>query len=198
MAPHPANDSPVPPADPNQSQLDPGWDSECQQIWQTVYDAAKPGLCRFLANKLPQMADVEDCLQSLLIKMLTNASKNTNRVPPMARRAWLFRVASNEAHSWWRKHAANQTTQSLDPTQDTANHQTSSPSDAISQTEQAEHAREAIEQLKPEWRTVVRLRLIDEMTFQEIADHLNIPLGTALTRMRRAMQHLRNELDTDF
>lgn len=43
-------------------------------------------------------------------------------------------------------------------------------------------------------RTVVLLRIEGELTFQEIADELNIPLGTALTWMRGATRKLRELL----
>ena len=42
------------------------------------------------------------------------------------------------------------------------------------------------------------MRIHDDLTFQQIADQLNIPIGTALTRMRRALEKLRNEIEPDI
>jgi RNA polymerase sigma-70 factor (ECF subfamily) len=61
-------------------------------------------------------------------------------------------------------------------------------------TLQVEHA---LRKLPPAWQEVVRLRIHQNLTFQEIADRLGIPLGTALTRMRRALERLKAEIDHD-
>ncbi len=50
--------------------------------------------------------------------------------------------------------------------------------------------RQAIESLPVEQQTIVRLRIYEEKKFADIAEELQIPLGTALTRMRAAMQKL--------
>ncbi len=48
-----------------------------------------------------------------------------------------------------------------------------------------------LEQLPPEQRQIVRMRIYEEKTFAEIAAELNIPLGTALGRMRSALIKLK-------
>jgi len=54
--------------------------------------------------------------------------------------------------------------------------------------------RRALEVLSFRQREVVLLRIEGELTFQEIADQLHIPLGTALTLMRTATIRLRKML----
>lgn len=157
--------------------------------WREVFDEAETGLRRFLAGKLPQSADVEDCLQSVLVAML----KNESEIPPAARKAWLFRVAANEAARWWRHKST--TDRVLEKHAQTAySVETELPSHLETQ-ETLQRVHQAIEQLSENARQVVRLRLRDGMTFQSIADQLQLPLGTVLTRMRRAMEQLRKELD---
>ncbi len=46
-----------------------------------------------------------------------------------------------------------------------------------------------------QWQKIVRMRIHDNLTFQQIAEHLGIPLGTALTRMRRALERMRTEIE---
>ncbi|MBF0431164.1 MAG: RNA polymerase sigma factor [Fibrobacteria bacterium] len=53
---------------------------------------------------------------------------------------------------------------------------------------------QAILQLKPDYRSVVVLRLIDGYSSQETADILKIPLGTVLSRLARAQKKLKNVL----
>ena len=48
-----------------------------------------------------------------------------------------------------------------------------------------------LDQLSPDQRQIVRLRIYEEKTFAEISRELKIPLGTALGRMRAALQKLK-------
>jgi RNA polymerase sigma-70 factor, ECF subfamily len=63
--------------------------------------------------------------------------------------------------------------------------------------EQIEQLREAIDALPPEQRQIVQRRMADEQGFAEIAKHLNLPLGTVLSRMRLALEKLRRKLSSD-
>lgn len=158
--------------------------------WQEVFDSVRPGLRNFLISKLPQPADADDCLQAVSLAMLQNKTE----IPPAARRAWLFRVASNEAALWWRKKMANDRV-----LEKQASYTTSDQSDPTSQDiekkEAAGQALDAIGNLPESSQVIVTMRIQQNKTFQMIADELQLPLGTVLTRMRRAMEKLRQELD---
>jgi RNA polymerase sigma-70 factor (ECF subfamily) len=52
-----------------------------------------------------------------------------------------------------------------------------------------------LEELPAEQRQVVRMRIYEEKTFAIIAKELKIPIGTALGRMRSALQKLKAKLD---
>jgi RNA polymerase sigma-70 factor (ECF subfamily) len=68
---------------------------------------------------------------------------------------------------------------------------------ATEQSDQIEQLRRAIEDLPPDQRQVVQLRLRDEKGFAEMAEQLNLPLGTVLSRMRLALEKLRRKLPKD-
>lgn len=53
---------------------------------------------------------------------------------------------------------------------------------------------EALKQLEPEQRVVVFLSDVNEYSYKEIAELLNIPLGTVMSRLHRARQTLRKLL----
>ena len=48
--------------------------------------------------------------------------------------------------------------------------------------------------MPPETAAVIRARIVEEKTFAAIAEEQRIPLGTALTRMRRGLQRLARRL----
>ena len=52
--------------------------------------------------------------------------------------------------------------------------------------------REIVEKLKPRYRELVRLRYFEELSYEEIAAELDIPLGTVKAQLFRAREFLAN------
>ena len=71
----------------------------------------------------------------------------------------------------------------------------STPVEQSVAAEDLQRLRDAVDRLPQAQREVVVLRLSAELKFEEIAELLEIPLGTALSRMNAAMRHLRKDLD---
>ena len=70
-----------------------------------------------------------------------------------------------------------------------------SPAHAAEAVERNEAVRRAVAALPPELREVVLLKEFEELTFQEIADALQIPLSTVKSRLYTALKQLRMRLD---
>ena len=161
--------------------------------WHDVYSACESGLRAFLRGRLGQEADIDDCLQVVCIQMIQKGSN----VAPAARRAWLFRVAANESARMWRRKSTTdrvmekQASNLDETTQDDA-------TGTVILNETNEKLTQAIGRFPETTQQIIRMRIHDDLTFQQIADQLNIPIGTALTRMRRALEKLRNEIEPDI
>lgn len=156
------------------------------------FEEVESGLRAFLRSRLRQESDIDDCLQVVFVKWVESAEQ----VAPAARRAWLFRVAMNEAARMWRSEAStHRMLQQRGSDQGTV--ESLEPIDRAILRETTEQVEQALRQLPADWQEVVRMRIHQNLTFQQIADQLKIPLGTALTRMRRATERLRRELDHD-
>jgi RNA polymerase sigma-70 factor (ECF subfamily) len=52
----------------------------------------------------------------------------------------------------------------------------------------------AIESLPPEYATVMMLWAVDELSYKEIAESLDVPIGTVMSRLFRARQRLAEQL----
>ena len=61
---------------------------------------------------------------------------------------------------------------------------------SLGRKEEVARLRDLMQQLPAEQQFVVRQRIQEEKTFAVIADELQVPLGTVLTRMRLAIQKL--------
>ncbi len=58
-----------------------------------------------------------------------------------------------------------------------------------------QEVKQALESLSPEFRTVLLLWATGEMSYQEIADALELPIGTVMSRLHRARQQLARSLE---
>ncbi len=57
-----------------------------------------------------------------------------------------------------------------------------------------ERLKQAFENLSEEYQAVMQLWAIEELSYKEIADALNVPLGTVMSRLHRARQRLSGQL----
>jgi RNA polymerase sigma-70 factor (ECF subfamily) len=66
-----------------------------------------------------------------------------------------------------------------------------SPEQQTLRREQQKYLLEAISRLKPKYRTVIVLRDIQQHSYEEIAEILNLPLGTVKSHINRGRAALR-------
>jgi RNA polymerase sigma-70 factor (ECF subfamily) len=116
-------------------------------------------------------------------------------------KTWIYRIVINQARNrqrfWRRRRRSDQV--SLD--QHVAEHgdlqQThdgTSPDRALARKELARRLWEALDGLPFDQRTVVVLREIDGLSYEEIAYSLDVAVGTVKSRLTRARQELRQQL----
>ena len=115
-------------------------------------------------------------------------------------RTWIYRIVVNQARNrqrWWRRrHRASQV--SLDQHLEAHGEPTSGPEDVpdnvLAQKRLAEQLGHALDGLPFEQRTVIVLREIDGLSYDEIAYSLGVTLGTVKSRLTRARRALREVL----
>lgn len=115
---------------------------------------------------------------------------------------WLFKIATNNCIDFIRKKRLQTT--SLDQTsrqKDDGEVVTISvkdhnpdPEEHMMKEQRAAKIRAAIEQLSPKYRSLIELRYLDELSYEEIAEKLDIPLGTVKAQLFRAKDMLYNIL----
>lgn len=60
----------------------------------------------------------------------------------------------------------------------------------LQQAQMAHHLREAIELLKPEFKEIIAMKHFEEMSYEEMAQSLRIPIGTVMSRLFHARKAL--------
>lgn len=119
--------------------------------------------------------------------------------PDYAFSTWLFRIATNNCIDFIRKKKAK--TVSIDNLYTNIDgeevginiaSETLDPEEKIIEKQKILLMREVVSRLKPHYRTLVELRYFDELSYEEIAEKLEIPLGTVKAKLFRAREFLYN------
>lgn len=74
----------------------------------------------------------------------------------------------------------------------------SAPHRRLEQAEELSRIERALAQIDPDKRTILMLRVNEEMSYEAIAAHLGVPVGTVMSRLNRARLALLGELDAHF
>jgi RNA polymerase sigma-70 factor (ECF subfamily) len=105
-------------------------------------------------------------------------------------KAWIFRVGLNAARdhqrSAWRRRM-----RTLDGAETMPMADQSSPCEVVEKQEILQRLRDALLQLRPEEKEVFLLRQNGELTYEQIAEMRERPVGTVKTQMRSALHKLR-------
>ena len=69
------------------------------------------------------------------------------------------------------------------------------PEETYIQDQKIKHMRLLVSKLKPRYRELVEKRYFEELSYEEIADELNLPLGTVKAQLFRARDFLANLIE---
>lgn len=110
-------------------------------------------------------------------------------------KGWLFRVGYNEAIEVRRKQAtATKHLEKFAWQVDWSSRQRNDPDAQIIERELQSQVTDALKQLSPQQYEVVAKRIYQGLKFREIAEELDVPLGTVLARMHSSLKKLKSVL----
>jgi len=148
-----------------------------------------------LVHVLGSTADAQDVAQDAFVHALEKLKTFRGQ---SAFYSWLFRIALNAAVSSRRKtrrmsasvEAAKEATG-----QEPSDHRPSAePSHALDVSDRQRLVRQALGELPEEFRTVLVLKEMDGMPYDQIAEICECPVGTVRSRLHRARLELRGKL----
>jgi RNA polymerase sigma-70 factor (ECF subfamily) len=158
-----------------------------QQIFGMVY--------RLLGNQ----SDASDVVQEVFLKVFRGVSTFREQ---SSLRTWIYRIAVNEANNhrrWFVRHCKLEVPleetrpehpNSLEYTPDPGR----SPFEQAMDSETRTLIERALTQINPVFRTAVVLRDVQNLSYEEIAEILQVSLGTVKSRILRGREALRREL----
>jgi RNA polymerase sigma factor (sigma-70 family) len=154
------------------------------------YQSELLGTLYYLVGNLE---DARDALQEAFIKCWRHQA-DVEQVDNL--KAWVFRVALNAGRdiretAWRRKR------QGLPEDESMLASEQATPDELVEHDERVTRLRTALLTLRPEEQEVFLLRQNGEMTYEQIAETMDVPTGTVKTRMRMALARLREVLAED-
>ena len=159
-----------------------------------------------IARSLSDPADAADVTQEVFVKVFRNISSFHGEA---SLRTWIYRIALHEASNqrrWWGRHKRQELT--IDAQMENDEGETfciadalaardASPYECAASAELRERVIAALRTLPEAFREVVVLREIEGFGYEEIAEMLEVNLGTVKSRLTRGRAALREALRGD-
>jgi RNA polymerase sigma-70 factor, ECF subfamily len=149
-------------------------------------------------------ADASDTTQDVFLKVFRGMKQFHGE---SSLKTWIYRIALHEAANrrrWWFRHKSKET--SIEPVeaegsgggemamQTALTDHAESPFDNVAHHEVQKRVEEELRQIAEPYRTTLILRDLEEMSYEEIAEVLEISLGTVKSRLTRGREALRQRL----
>jgi RNA polymerase sigma-70 factor, ECF subfamily len=161
------------------------WDTLVRVYWKRVFNMAY----KFVA----QFDEAEDLTQEIFVKLF-------RALPTFDRRAsfetWLTRVSRNLCIDRYRRRRREEGrfTGEIDPDTIQLDELVSRPDTSLEQRDRVATVRRALAILPPTYRQAVALRDVHDLSYEEIAQRLQLPEGTVKSRINRGRKELARHL----
>ncbi len=176
-----------------------------QKAYAELMKRYKDAIYFMLLKMINNKTDAED----LTMEAFSKAFKNLQQYSPnYAFSTWLFKIASNNCIDFLRKKRSNII--SLDNNfgkedkegpapQINVKDDQPDPEEYLIKLQKSAMMRNVVKNLRPRYRKLIEMRYFSEYSYEEIADELNLPLGTVKAQLFRARELLSGTLkSSDF
>lgn len=174
-----------------------------QSAFKMLFDKYKQPLYFHILKLVKDREIIEDLLQEIFLKAFDNISSFN---PDYAFSTWLYRITTNHSIDYLRKKKLK-TFSIHDPirTKDgemsiELEDESRTTDDLIMRKQRSQILREALDSLPEKYREIIKMRHVEELSYQEIAEILDLPLGTVKAHIFRAREllykYLKDRQDT--
>ncbi len=180
--------------------------------WQAALEEHRPWLAKVLRCRIGDRHEVDDLLQEIALAVFRQNLKTSqpnndstheqNKKPEKLERPtggvpsdpekvapWLYRLAVRQAVNFHRR--ANRKTKVIPVADLETTAQEHQPLDWMMAEEQSKHLSAAVSQLRPQQQEILTLKYTENWSYQQIADHLGVPVRSVEYRLLQARKQLR-------
>jgi RNA polymerase sigma factor (sigma-70 family) len=111
-------------------------------------------------------------------------------------RTWLLTIVRNSCYSWLQRNRARELLDSIDESHEEAIVDFANPELRLVRDADAQMVREALADLPLEFREVMVMREIEELSYKQISAIADLPIGTVMSRLGRGRKRLHSLLAT--
>lgn len=168
-----------------------------QEAWRRLIDAFAPRVFALLRSQCGDGELAEEVTQSVFCTLAAKLTGDRGYVEQGKFEAWVFRIAINRLRDEMRRrrrYARTCLDAALDGGATPPGEANAIPSEDQGD-EERKSLREAIARLSPADRQIIEYRYVGGLSFRQMADLLDEPLGTVLARQHRALRKLRDILE---
>jgi len=152
-----------------------------------------------------KMVNSSEFAEDLTIEVFGKAFSNLKQYQPnYAFSTWLYRIATNNCIDFIRKQRISTT--SIDNAFDDGEGEKMhiqikdsglNPEEKAIKKQKVKYLRQVVKKLKPHYSKLIELRYFKELSYEEIADEMEMPLGTVKAQLFRAREFLAKILSND-
>jgi len=149
------------------------------------------------ARLLGDLEEARDVSQEVFLQVFRTLGRFQGR---STFKTWIYRIAVNQCHNrrrWWRRRRRDQLV-SLDilgPADEARLCTGRGPEQDYESAERSRDVQRALQALPFAQRTVLLLREVEGLTCEQVAQAVGVPVGTVKSRLSRARETLRRELE---
>jgi RNA polymerase sigma factor (sigma-70 family) len=138
-------------------------------------------------------ADADDVVQEACLRALKYFGGFRGEGASQSR-AWLLTIVRNMAHTWRARHRGDASTTEFDEAVHSEAMTGEHPEALFSRNDAREALARALDHLPPDFREVIVLREIEGLSYKEISEVVEVPVGTIMSRLSRARKRLQDAL----
>jgi RNA polymerase sigma-70 factor, ECF subfamily len=171
-----------------------------ESAYETLISRFQQPVYNMALRLLNDPSDAADVVQEVFLKVFRNVESFRCQ---SSLKTWIYRITINEAHNqrrWFYRHRRREVGLEEDSEEarspvDTIADAGRTPFDHVFDREKQQMIEAALARINPGFREAVVLRDITDLSYEEIADVLQLSLGTVKSRILRGREALRQELE---
>jgi len=148
------------------------------------------GLARYLTRN---DADADDVVQEAFLRALRHFAGFRGDGTTQSR-AWVLAIVRNTAYTWQRRRRPDSLATEFDETVHSEAVADEGPGSDLARRDSRETLAQALDRLSPDLREVIVLRELEGLSYREIGDVMDVPIGTVMSRLSRARKRLQAAL----
>lgn len=188
-------------ADAYQDGLLEGLQAGREESYETLIARFEHPIYNLVMRLVNDPADANDVVQEVFLKVFRNVRTFRGQ---SSLKTWIYRIAVNEAYNhrrWFSRHRKQEV--GLEPEdegspalRDSISDPGRTPFDWALNEERHILIEAALQDVNPSFRAAVVLRDMDDLSYEEIADIMQVSMGTVKSRIMRGRESLRKSLES--